>query len=68
MSNFETQTIASRNNTLILAPGASFAFVAGLGGQSIRSWYNNAQKNPWWAATASSAVSEHVLLSILIHL
>jgi hypothetical protein len=53
LSSFSNQTIASTSNTLRVSPGHSFAFVSGLGGESIRYWKNNLELNPWWAALAS---------------
>ncbi len=50
MSNFETQSIASTSNTLILEKGKSFAFVSGIGGHSIRTQDNTLASNPWWAS------------------
>lgn len=53
LSNFETQEIESKSSTLKLRPGASFVAVSGLGGQSFRPWWDDKNKNPWWAATAA---------------
>ena len=53
LSSFENQTIVSKSNTLNLSAGHSFVAVSGLGGESIRYWYNDNEKNPWWAATAA---------------
>ncbi|ORY51108.1 Metallo-dependent phosphatase [Rhizoclosmatium globosum] len=53
MSHFESQSIASTNNTLNIKPGETFAFVSGLGGESMRKWVKKANKNPWWASTVS---------------
>ncbi len=50
MSHFETQTIASTSNNLILSEGASFAFVSGLGGTSIRTQMDGLGAKPWWAS------------------
>ena len=50
MSHFESQTIASTSNNLVLSEGASFAFVAGLGGASIRPQIDGLGTNPWWAS------------------
>ncbi|KAJ3095676.1 hypothetical protein HDU97_006609 [Phlyctochytrium planicorne] len=41
------------DDVLKLFPGQSFAFVSGLGGDSIRSWKDGLEKKPWWAATAA---------------
>ena len=54
MTSFVSQTIKDFNNTITLAPGQTTCFVSGLGGQSIRSWDNALEANPWWAATAAS--------------
>ncbi|KAJ3029989.1 UNVERIFIED_CONTAM: hypothetical protein HDU68_010452 [Siphonaria sp. JEL0065] len=53
MSSFEEEKISSTNNTLNIRPGETFAFVSGLGGESMRKWYKKAEKNPWWASTVS---------------
>lgn len=50
LSNFSQQTVASTSSTLALRPGYSFAFVAGLGGHSIREQNDALAANPWWAA------------------
>jgi len=50
MSHFETQTIASFLDNLILSEGSSFAFVSGLGGASIRPQMVGLGANPWWAS------------------
>ncbi|TRX59562.1 hypothetical protein FNH22_10445 [Fulvivirga sp. M361] len=58
MSNFQTQTISTTNNTVNLIKdnlatsddeGRSFAFVSGLGGRSIRDGEAGLDLNPWWA-------------------
>ncbi len=49
MSNFETQSIASTITPLRIEKGKTFAFVSGLGGQSIRGQDNILAANPWWA-------------------
>ncbi|TPX76297.1 hypothetical protein CcCBS67573_g02439 [Chytriomyces confervae] len=54
MSNFEDTEIASKDNTLHIQPGKSFAVVSGLGGESIRKWHGGLDKNPWWAATLAA--------------
>jgi hypothetical protein len=56
MKDFVNQIIENKNNTLVLSPGKSFCFVCGLGGISISKWHDELEKNPWWAATASSNV------------
>jgi predicted phosphodiesterase len=53
MSSFEFQTVASTSNNLILTEGNSFAFVSGIGGESIRATRNNLGNNPWWASVYS---------------
>ncbi|KAJ3088483.1 hypothetical protein HK100_008026, partial [Physocladia obscura] len=55
LSDFSTQHIANTSNTLALAPGQTFAFVSGLGGDSMRKWYKNLNENPWWAAAVSKS-------------
>jgi hypothetical protein len=50
MSNFESQTIASTSNNLILSEGESFAFVSGLGGVGIRPQVDRLGDKPWWAS------------------
>lgn len=54
MLSFQRQTVASQDAVMTIKPGQSFAFVSGLGGESIRSYSSNLQNNPWWAATAAS--------------
>ena len=51
MDNFETQSIASTSNTLVIEKGRSFAFVSGLGGQSIR---DQELSGDWWASIYTS--------------
>lgn len=60
LSNFENQTVASTDNTLVLASddpntlpdeGRSFAFVSGLGGLSIRA---QLLSGGWWASIYTS--------------
>jgi len=60
LSNFENQTVASTGNTLVLASddpatpadeGRSFAFVSGLGGESIRV---QLLSGAWWASIYTS--------------
>ncbi|KAI8615180.1 hypothetical protein BC830DRAFT_1123951 [Chytriomyces sp. MP71] len=40
MSDFESTKIASKDNTLRIRPGETFALVSGLGGESLRIWQN----------------------------
>jgi hypothetical protein len=47
MDDFETQSIASTSDTLVVEEGKSFVFVSGLGGSSIR---RQRRDDPWWAA------------------
>lgn len=47
MGHFETQSVASTSNTLVVEEGKSFAFVSGLGGKSIR---RQRREGPWWAS------------------
>lgn len=47
MDNFETQSVASTSNTLMIEEGKSFVFVSGLGGFDIRSQLRD---EPWWAS------------------
>lgn len=51
LNDFETQSVASRDNTLVIEAGKSFAFVSGLGGKSIRDQDNDGR---WWASTYTS--------------
>lgn len=51
LSNFEMQTIASKDSNLVLEPGKSFAFVSGLGGNSVR---DQAQTGDWFAKIYTS--------------
>jgi hypothetical protein len=51
MSSFQNQTVASTSSTLIIEEGKSFAFVSGLGGQSIR---DQELDGPWWASIYTS--------------
>ena len=53
MSSFSNLSVQSTSSSLHIKPGSSFAFVSGLGGDSIRAWHNNSHLNPWWAATAA---------------
>lgn len=56
MSDFETQTIASTNNTLNVGEGRSFTFVSGIAGWKLRPFEGNLYQNPWWAQTWSASV------------
>jgi len=47
MDDFATQKVASMSDTLVIEPGRSFAFVSGLGGESVR---HQRRGGPWWAA------------------
>ena len=47
MADFGRQTVASTRSSLRLEKGRTFAFVSGLGGESIRSQTRSA---PWWAS------------------
>jgi hypothetical protein len=47
LSDMENQVIASVSDTLVIRKGASFVFVSGLGGKSIR---NQRLDGDWWAA------------------
>jgi hypothetical protein len=51
MSSFESQTVASTSSTLVIERGKSFAFVSGLGGNSIR---DQQRGGDWWAAIYTS--------------
>ena len=51
LSSMSTQTVASTSNTLQLTEGNSFAFVSGLGGQSIRA---QSLTGNWWASAYAS--------------
>ncbi len=51
MSNFETQVVASKDNTLVLQRGESFVFVSGLGGRSVR---DQELSGDWWASIYTS--------------
>lgn len=42
--------VAHRSDTITLARGRSFAFVEGLGGQSIRRADRSLVRKPWWAS------------------
>ena len=55
MDSFETQSIASTSSTLVIGAGQSFAFVSGLGGQSIRGQDDALAANPWWTSVYTSA-------------
>jgi predicted phosphodiesterase len=47
LSSMINQTVASTSNTLTLTKGNSFAFVSGLGGESVRV---QSLGGPWWAS------------------
>lgn len=47
MDGFEPRSVASKSDILVLKKGASFAFVSGLGGKSIR---DQERDSDWWAA------------------
>lgn len=51
LSDMESQAIASTADTLVISEGASFAFVSGLGGKSIR---DQDRAGDWWAAVYTS--------------
>jgi hypothetical protein len=51
MSNFQTQSVASTANTLVLEKGKSFDFVNGLGGGGIGSQQIDGN---WWASVYAS--------------
>jgi IPT/TIG domain-containing protein/calcineurin-like phosphoesterase family protein len=51
LSSMMNQTIASTSNTLTLTKGNSFAFVSGLGGNSVRPQLLD---GPWWASISAS--------------
>ena len=51
MDRFETQSVASTSNTLVIEKGKSFAFVSGLGGRSIR---KQKRGGDWWASIYTS--------------
>jgi len=53
MDNFETQSIASKSNTLRLDKGMSFVFVSGLGGENRFPLVHELAAKPWWAATSN---------------
>ena len=55
MDSFDPQVIASAVSPLRIARGQSFAFVSGLGGQSIRGQDDQLAAKPWWAAVHTSA-------------
>ncbi len=52
LSSFINQTVDNTSNILKLEKGKSFAFVSGLGGQSIRP---QEQKGDWWASVYTSS-------------
>ena len=51
MDNFETQSVASTSNTLVIEEGKSFAFVSGLGGRGAR---DQELSGDWWASIYTS--------------
>ncbi|KAI8814900.1 hypothetical protein BJ742DRAFT_194312 [Cladochytrium replicatum] len=57
MSSFATQTVDPTQprdkSSLTIRPGTSFAFVSGLGGDSVRKWNPMMRFKPWWAAVAA---------------
>ena len=55
MDNFQYQKIHNTENVLDVRGGQTFSAVVGLGGESIRWWQDDLEKNPWWAATASAS-------------
>ncbi len=51
LSSIRNQTVASTSNTLNINYGRTFAFVSGLGGESIR---DQELSGPWWASVYTS--------------
>ncbi len=51
MDRFETQSVASTSDTLVIEKGKSFAFVSGLGGKNIR---DQERGGDWWASIYTS--------------
>lgn len=51
LGSMSSQTVASTSNTLTLTRGQSFAFVSGLGGQSVRP---QSVGGNWWASVYAS--------------
>ena len=51
MDDFDTQSVASTSDTLVIDEGESFVFVSGLGGHSIR---DQELDGPWWASIYTS--------------
>ncbi len=51
MDNIEHQHVVSTSSILQIAPGKTFVFVSGLGGESIRP---QVLYNPWWGGVYSS--------------
>jgi predicted phosphodiesterase len=47
MADFDTQSVASTSDILVIDEGETFAFVTGLGGHSIR---DQERDGPWWAS------------------
>lgn len=50
MSDFRNQRVVHTESTMTLKPGETFAFVSGLGGNSIRNQDAELYLNPWWAS------------------
>ncbi len=51
LRNFQTQDIVDVDETILtVKPGQTFAFVAGLGGHSIRDQEDELAANPWWGS------------------
>ena len=51
LSSMMNQTVAGTSNTLTLTKGNSFAFVSGLGGNSVRP---QLLSGPWWASISAA--------------
>ena len=51
MSDFKNQTIVHTNSVLEIKPGQTFAFVSGLGGNSVRP---QQRSGDWWASSYTS--------------
>ena len=60
----EPTTMDTKSQNLVIEPGKTFAFVSGLGGESIRLWRNNSQLNSWWGATAALDVSNRNIIDV----
>jgi len=54
LSNMENQEIVSQSSDLMITSGRSFAFVNGLGGQTLRYQNDELANNPWWASVYSA--------------